>query len=721
MEALLTLMIRKLTKAVGVLLMLGFITPSLAMADPTTVAAAPADTTAATSAATADATDVAQAGPLSDVPLNSWAYDAVDQLAKDGIIKGYPDGTFKGNRPMTRYEAAVLAYRAVDMIEAQITAGKAVEQTDIDAANKLIAAYGAELKAVERHVDALQQEADSTKSEADSTATTVAGHTGQIQALSDFDKKAYIKFTSIDTAFAYSGSVQGSCGNAAAYGAASGNAFCAANGPGAALPQGQRTNGYNPAVGTAPGGSPSNIPIGQANHGVSFLYQKISLAGTPSANTAFLVEMGTSDRPVQASGTSNSASSNAYCTPSSGQNFLNGNLAEPTTLSNCSATNASAAEYNNGEPGGAFGYNNIWAQVSIPTSGIYLRAGHVQNNEGPTGGSWLGGDYYWGVMLGMTKGNFNGYIGAGVGNSAATNQALDNSPYTAQNITIEADYTFPISHKFSVNLGGMYTNYTGYSSSEWDPSAVTCTGANGATRFFANTAAVPFTTCGTATSGGVTQTLTPLTYANGTAITGAYLSAANNNNTISGTGCTCLPASAANQTFSLSTPGLVTTLPISQLGGHLILTYANARLYLAGTVRFGNDPYALGGPSSWAGNTTGDFVFDLGPWRAGPGNHGKVTYEAQGFAAGFNSLTQNNNYFGGPILSNTWQTAFGGQYWIESAFKYWVSDNVNLAVGFGRSGLLPNVLLPAGGPTCPGCVITGFGQNMAFAQMNLNF
>jgi S-layer homology domain len=714
-------MIRKLTKAVGVLLMLGFITPSLAMADPTTVAAAPADTTAATSAATADATDVAQAGPLSDVPQNSWAYDAVDQLAKDGIIKGYPDGTFKGNRPMTRYEAAVLAYRAVDMIEAQITAGKAVEKADIDAANKLIAAYGAELKAVERHVDALQQEADSTKSEADSTATTVAGHTGQIQALSDFDKKAYIKFTSIDTAFAYSGSVQGSCGNAAAYGAASGNAFCAANGPGAALPQGQRTNGYNPAVGTAPGGSPSNIPIGQANHGVSFLYQKISLAGTPSANTAFLVEMGTSDRPVQASGTSNSASSNAYCTPSSGQNFLNGNLAEPTTLSNCSATNASAAEYNNGEPGGAFGYNNIWAQVSIPTSGIYLRAGHVQNNEGPTGGSWLGGDYYWGVMLGMTKGNFNGYIGAGVGNSAATNQALDNSPYTAQNITIEADYTFPISSKFSVNLGGMYTNYTGYSSSEWDPSAVTCTGANGATRFFANTAAVPFTTCGTATSGGVTQTLTPLTYANGTAITGAYLSAANNNNTISGTGCTCLPASAANQTFSLSTPGLVTTLPISQLGGHLILTYANARLYLAGTVRFGNDPYALGGPSSWAGNTTGDFVFDLGPWRAGPGNHGKVTYEAQGFAAGFNSLTQNNNYFGGPILSNTWQTAFGGQYWIESAFKYWVSDNVNLAVGFGRSGLLPNVLLPAGGPTCPGCVITGFGQNMAFAQMNLNF
>ncbi len=415
--------------------MLGFITPSLAMADPTTVAAAPADTTAVSSAVTAGATDVAQAGPLSDVPRNSWAYDAVDQLAKDGIIKGYPDGTFKGNRPMTRYEAAVLAYRAVDMIEAQITAGKAVEKADIDAANKLIAAYGAELKAVERHVDALQQEADSTKSEADSTSKTVAGHTGQIRALSDFDKKAYIKFTSIDTGFAYNGSVQGNCGNAAAYGAASGGAgtagpFCAANGPGTALPQGQRTNGYGPALGTAPGGNAGNIPIGQFNHGVSFFYQKISLTGTPSPNTAFLIEFGTSVRPVQAAGTS--AATTAYCTPSSGQNFLNGNLAEPTTLSDCSGTNAGAAQYNNGEPGGVLGYNNIWIQTSIPNSGIYLRAGHIQNNEGPTGGSWLGGDYYWGAMLGVTKGNFTGYIGAGVGNSATTNNTLDNSPYTAK-------------------------------------------------------------------------------------------------------------------------------------------------------------------------------------------------------------------------------------------------------------------------------------------------
>ncbi len=97
-------------------------------------------------------------------------------MAKDGIIKGYPDGTFKGNRPMTRYEAAVLAYRAVDMIEAQITAGKAVEKADIDAANKMMAAFGAELKAVERHVDALQKQADATDKALGTTSALGCGH-----------------------------------------------------------------------------------------------------------------------------------------------------------------------------------------------------------------------------------------------------------------------------------------------------------------------------------------------------------------------------------------------------------------------------------------------------------------------------------------------------------------------------------------------------------------
>ena len=48
-----------------------------------------------------------------DIPENHWAYDYVTKLAKAGIVEGYPDGEFKGDRMMTRYEFAALVYRAI--------------------------------------------------------------------------------------------------------------------------------------------------------------------------------------------------------------------------------------------------------------------------------------------------------------------------------------------------------------------------------------------------------------------------------------------------------------------------------------------------------------------------------------------------------------------------------------------------------------------------------
>jgi len=41
--------------------------------------------------------------PFSDVPSDSWAYQAVDQLATAGIINGYPDGTFNGSNDCERH------------------------------------------------------------------------------------------------------------------------------------------------------------------------------------------------------------------------------------------------------------------------------------------------------------------------------------------------------------------------------------------------------------------------------------------------------------------------------------------------------------------------------------------------------------------------------------------------------------------------------------------
>ena len=48
-----------------------------------------------------------------DVPENHWAYEAVAAMAKSGLVKGYPDGEFKGDRTMTRYEFAQIVYNAI--------------------------------------------------------------------------------------------------------------------------------------------------------------------------------------------------------------------------------------------------------------------------------------------------------------------------------------------------------------------------------------------------------------------------------------------------------------------------------------------------------------------------------------------------------------------------------------------------------------------------------
>jgi len=53
-------------------------------------------------------------GAFSDVPRDHWAYDAVQELAEGGIVIGYPDGTFKGNRQLTRYEFAMALSRVME-------------------------------------------------------------------------------------------------------------------------------------------------------------------------------------------------------------------------------------------------------------------------------------------------------------------------------------------------------------------------------------------------------------------------------------------------------------------------------------------------------------------------------------------------------------------------------------------------------------------------------
>ena len=103
----------------------------------------------------AASTTFAAANPFSDVPRDHWAYDAVTQLAADGVIEGYGDGTYRGDRNITRYEMA------------QMTA-KAMAKGDMSASDKalvdrLAAEFADELNNLGVRVSNLEKHADMVK------------------------------------------------------------------------------------------------------------------------------------------------------------------------------------------------------------------------------------------------------------------------------------------------------------------------------------------------------------------------------------------------------------------------------------------------------------------------------------------------------------------------------------------------------------------------------
>lgn len=80
-----------------------------------------------------------------DVPKDHWSYEALDYLAKDGVIEGYADGTFQGNRTMTRYEMASIVAKAM-----QKTGTSIGDQAVLE---KLEKEYGGELDTLKKRVD----------------------------------------------------------------------------------------------------------------------------------------------------------------------------------------------------------------------------------------------------------------------------------------------------------------------------------------------------------------------------------------------------------------------------------------------------------------------------------------------------------------------------------------------------------------------------------------
>jgi len=103
----------------------------------------------------AASTTFAAANPFSDVPADHWAYDAVSQLAADGVIEGYGDSTYRGDRNITRYEMAQMVARAM--------AKNNVSAADKAMIDKLAAEFADELNNLGVRVANLEKHADMVK------------------------------------------------------------------------------------------------------------------------------------------------------------------------------------------------------------------------------------------------------------------------------------------------------------------------------------------------------------------------------------------------------------------------------------------------------------------------------------------------------------------------------------------------------------------------------
>ncbi|MDL2280773.1 S-layer homology domain-containing protein [Selenomonadales bacterium OttesenSCG-928-I06] len=90
--------------------------------------------------------------PFSDVPQGHWAYDAVAQLEKDGLITGYGDGTYRGDRAMSRYEMATVIAQLDD-----------ANGENAELINRLRSEFATELYNLGVRVDKLEKNASSIK------------------------------------------------------------------------------------------------------------------------------------------------------------------------------------------------------------------------------------------------------------------------------------------------------------------------------------------------------------------------------------------------------------------------------------------------------------------------------------------------------------------------------------------------------------------------------
>ena len=100
-----------------------------------------------------------------DVPTNHWAYAAVADLTEKGLLVGMPNGTFKGNKPMTRYSFAVVVSRMLDRYNELLKTNNEVSSKDVKALEDLVTEFVNEIEALSDEVKEIKSDVKSVKAD----------------------------------------------------------------------------------------------------------------------------------------------------------------------------------------------------------------------------------------------------------------------------------------------------------------------------------------------------------------------------------------------------------------------------------------------------------------------------------------------------------------------------------------------------------------------------
>jgi hypothetical protein len=640
------------------------------------------DSIASPSAVVAAGADSTASAPFPDVPANHWAYDAVSQLKADGFLVGYPDGDFKGSRPMTRWEMAVLTERIVADIRAKMPQ---LSQHDIDAVRTLVAAFTPEINQVKQQLAALQGH----QVEQDKQIATLSQ---EVDATQKHLQQARLGFN-----FSYRPGTSDMNVGVINGGTAPVTFSGVTVAPHQALPTvGSAAGNAGVVIGS---GVPETLPVGTSSHGTNFNFARIMLAGQLDSHWSYGVRLKTQITEESVLGAS--AVSPGLCN---------------TTLV-ASASNCSFTDLNNGQNTLPINLDYAYLSYSSPSGfsvqlGRYVAYGANYFTPSPDeflfGGGSISGlniafnntkkplsaNFYYGIpstsayALAGTTGTSAQVCSTGVlgYSSGASQPALKgvnpkcNS--TGQELGASVAYEFKSGTAFSLNEDGYIQRQFIY----WDPAYVnSCV--------VGTTSMVAASTSACHANGG---TVGPTNSAFG--------------NFVAGQGNFVFVEADASQSFGPR-------------------KHPTFRVDLEAMDRLGLDPFT---GNQWTGSTAWGagliyaskgniYAYTPNPTVPAAGTKDSNVFQMWYQQYGLNSLSGQTAITTGASLPATGLgfTNLNGMQAEGLTVQHWLTDNVRIGIYGIHLNKAPGVTIPVGtytgGPsTCRGCFVNNFSTNYLY-------